>query len=281
MVNIKTLPGIEALEGCFFPVKKVPVQDVLPGYETLSGLSHLVIAQPDKKRKIIVNSCSEDYKLVPNREIIEPLADSLHANFKVKVSNVSLGDYARTIVDLVLVPNKLAILEKDDIYGRVRLTNSYDGKIKFSYSYGFYRLICSNGLSIPISESTHFKSLHVVGEKMELDKLTDKVLRDTQGFIKNSKELSSVFHELADFTHTEASAQKRIAEVLEFTDYPKKTAQIAEERLRKEHSMGFPLSDYLIYNALNFGLHNNPESRMQLHKIESIDMEVLNFLTKY
>ncbi len=90
------------------------------------------------------------------------------------------------------------------------------------------------------------------------------------------------FQELAEAKYKSVeSATKRIKEVLEYTDYPKKTAPLAEMRLATEVQMGAELSDYLVYNALNWALNNNPDSKLQDHRIEQHDGEVLNFLIEY
>ncbi len=283
MKNLKNLQPISSLQSLFFPVEKVEISEMIPGLETTSGLSHAIIVEPHKGKKVLVNTCSKQYSLVPNAEIIKPLADMLSGEYEIRVSEASVHDYAKTFVDLVFIKTGQQILDKDDIFAKIRLANSYDGSIKFYYNFGFYRLVCTNGLAVPIGDNQKkFKSLHVVGEDMSLGNLSDRFMRDTQDFLQKAGMLTEGFHELAQAKYRSLeNAKKRIEEVLEYTDYPKKTAPLAEARLETERAMGFELSDYLIYNAMNWALDNNEESKLQTHKIELLDNQVLNFLIKY
>ncbi len=48
----------------------------------------------------------------------------------------------------------------DQINPRIVLTNSHDGKNAFSFHFGIFRLVCSNGLVVPSAEFSKFRVLH-------------------------------------------------------------------------------------------------------------------------
>jgi hypothetical protein len=162
------------------------------------------------------------------------------------------------------------------MFPRVRMNNSYDGSVKYSFSFGFYRLVCSNGLSVPIQglESRDFKLRHTPGTgSMALQKTMDAI----DIFVEKAPEVIKAYNPLVKKTLSWEAALKRIEEVIEDTPFPKKKAEDVIRRLEKEKEMGFIVNDFLIYNALNHTLYQG-ESRMKTHKQDKVDAKVLNYL---
>ena len=58
------------LSALFFPVEKVPMEELLPGYEYPSGINNAVCVQTPNGEKRIVNFCSNLYELVRNEDVI-------------------------------------------------------------------------------------------------------------------------------------------------------------------------------------------------------------------
>ena len=54
----------------YFPVEKVLVDQIMPGYEHPSGISHAVIVTKPDGTKRVVNYCSDIYHLVPNETVM-------------------------------------------------------------------------------------------------------------------------------------------------------------------------------------------------------------------
>jgi hypothetical protein len=49
------------------------------------------------------------------------------------------------------------------------------------------------------------------------------------------------------------------------------------DRLRLEAREGQEINDFLVYNAMNYALNNNPESKANDTKIDNIDRQVLDY----
>lgn len=268
---------LKVLKSIFFPVEKVPASDFAPDLLFNNSLTHFIIAtDPKTDKRIVVNACSGGYELINNEELFTPLIDAITGEYHVELKVRSFA-HSKFYVDVIFKDKDTKLLVKDTVVPRIRINNSYDGSIRFSYSGGFYRVKCENGLMVPEQgKAFETHSMHTAGSSNAVKNSMEHI----KSFLKDSKELAQGYMPLIENKLELESAVKRLHEVVEETDYPSKTAEIAEARLRQEAIEGDRVSDWLVYNALNFGLNNNPNSKIKSHKADKVDFKVLDYMLK-
>lgn len=276
-------PALKELEKIFFPVKKVEAN---PEQDHASWLSHeILIWRPGGKpdRPIRVNICSEDYNLVSNRKLFTPIVEAISDQWEIEPL-VSMRDWAKFYVDFIFKEKpRRGATKKDILFPRLRLVNSYDGSVKFSFYFAIWRLICKNGARAVIPESVRqgsFMHTPQLGDNEDESNDTAKmILEKLESFIGNFKEVVEGYQPLIDHSRTETQALEVIQEIQEETSYPKTLVEIAYERLQYEaHQLKQPINDYLIYQSMNYALYQGGKSDLPEHKKDKKDSEVLDFL---
>ncbi len=94
--------------------------------------------------------CSDRYDLVQNRTLIET-SESLFkskglTNWERKVVITHGGAKSRAVYRFPSLGIKVA---KNDLIFALKVQNSFDGSLRASFNVGLFRLICSNGMTIP------------------------------------------------------------------------------------------------------------------------------------
>lgn len=259
------------------PVEKLPIEQVAPGFRTNQGHTHAIVVNPGTKKQKIVNFCSKDYQLVPNDVIYENFRQALKdAGYRFKVSYHTRND-CQFKLDFKILDHKKKVLERDMIIPTASLKNSYDGKIKFGSRMGFDRVICTNGMTVRDGEETSINSMHM--PNLYTAKGYDKILNSFQGFLDNSKEMLKPYKELAKRRIKKSQVEARIMGAIENTEFPKRQAEAAIDRALEEHKIyKLELSDWLVYNAMNFQLNHNPNIDLDINRFQNIDIQVLNHL---
>lgn len=275
--------ALKELEKIFFPVKKVQASEE---QDHSSWLSHEILvwppgSKPHRPRR--VNVCSGDYNLVSNRKLFTPIVEQLSKQYEIEV-RVSMLEWSKFYVDFIFKDHNLrGATKKDILFPRLRINNSYDGSMRFSFYFAIWRLICSNGAKAVIPESVRQgKFMHTPQLGLETDEGHESstvLLEKLETFIGNSKEIVRGYDPLIQSTRQMGEVLDVMTDVQESTSYPKKLVEHAYERLQYEATqLKQPINDYLIYNALNFALFNSGNSELPEHKKDKKDQEVLDYL---
>jgi len=262
----------------FFPVVKVPIEEVSPGFEHPSGLSHaIVVTKPDGIKRV-VQYCSDLYYLVPNAVIVPAFEQEISRFFKVD-KKIRVQRWARFFIDFILRDKTLIINPKDAIFPRITVINSYDGSIRYHFQMGFFRQICSNGLTVSVGDTKEIVSMHT--PKLGKETSFEAVLGMTSEFLAESSEISETYRELQD--QPVSDWMMRIEEVVEETMFPISLQEDVVERMEKEliQMPGIKPNDWLVYNAFNYQLNHNEELKAKESKKDEMDQEVLGYLLKY
>lgn len=100
--------------------------------------------------KMDLNYCSDRYELVPNSVIFPRIENDLNErNMKFSVAYHSI-DNVRFYAKYILEDKNLAIGSGNDIVKpMISVNHSYNGLTKYSITFGYFRLVCSNGLVYP------------------------------------------------------------------------------------------------------------------------------------
>lgn len=262
----------------YFPVEKIPVDQIISGFEHPSGINHVIVITKPGGVKRIVQYCSEIYHLVPNAEVVPAFETELSKFFKVE-KRIRMRNWARFYIDFILKDKMLEVVEKDAVFPKITLINSYDGAVKYQFTSGFYRLICTNGLTIPVGEQRKFKSMHT--PKLGKETSFGAVLEMASEFLASASDIFESYRELHE--QQVRNWELRIEEVVEETSFPPSLQEDVMARMQIEMSLfkELPPSDWMIYNAFNYQLNHNEDLKAKESKKEDVDSEVLEYLLKY
>ena len=183
---------------------------------------------------------------------------------------------------MIFMDSTLSMGKDDNIVPKLRINNSYDGRVKYAFNLGFYRLICSNGMVIPLEgfedKNIDIKMRHTpaLGEYLDTDEIFDMV----QTFKSGMKTFAGPYKELQKRKVT--SINDRVMEVIENTKFPTRRAEDVIDSITSEmqklHIGAAGLNDWLVYNGLNYQLNHSTDIQMDSHKKEALDQQVLTYL---
>lgn len=263
------------------------VKTVTPGVIYNKNIDHQVIVHPNDSPPLIVNACSKGYTLVKNEDLFLPLAKKLEERHKKVDAIVKFYRNSKFYVDFIIKDFVIKVLEKDYLYPRLRAINSYDGSITYRFDFGFYRLACTNMinanteiLDLEGDEVDEFQNLNI-RHTLSAGEAINKTLSGLDAFLEFAPKIKRVYRDLAKKTYTVKKATERLEKIAQDIKYPANSREYALQQLTREIENGFPASDYIIYNCLNYGLYNNPKSQMKDHKRDKIDLRALSYVINH
>lgn len=255
-------------------VDKIPLSSILPGYKTPSKFTHAIVVEPKRGDQRIVNFCSEDYTLIRNSEIIGRVEEGLQSKFDITAKYLHRG-YAKFYMDYI-IGNKAKKVQKGDIVGaKIRVVNSYDGRLKFGYNFGLARLVCTNGMT-SLEQGSKHSAMHtpqVVNKDM-----VEQMISQTETFLDKLPDLLKPYHKLIaeKFPSNEADIIKRMIEISEDTKYPKrKIPDAARIAIEEAKAMKLEMSQWFIYQGMNNVLNHATDFQMEHHRREDVDREII------
>ncbi len=270
------------LQDLLFNVRKVDNSE-----NTNSEHAYKVIGNIDGVDKVL-NYCSDRYELVDNKEIFPAIETELKNRNMEFSAHYEQVNNARFYSKIILEDQSLAIGSGNDVVKpMVSINHSYNGLTKYSITFGYFRLVCSNGLVIPL-EGHEDKNLNISGKHTKeilnsIDLLFDKmnVFFDLQPTIKKR------FEVLTD--RAIPNYGERIEAVLNATKLKPSKSQLTEinvTAINEANTLnGGVVNDWLIYNAINAYIYKAKDNKGNRSKAApetkmSIDKKVLEYIMK-
>jgi hypothetical protein len=153
---------------------------------------------------------SNRYSFVPTVDIVEnfqregwdissvkQMGKGIHALHEVKFRNGELPNVGDTLVEAII-------------------RNSHNGMSTLSVSAGLFRLVCSNGLTVPTSASDSFKVRHAGFELDDVKRITEdfaKKLPIIEGSVNRMMERELTIDEKLDFVRESANIRWKVGSV--------------------------------------------------------------------
>lgn len=204
--------------------------------ESRRGLENVIISN-DK----IVNVVSNSYGHVPNELFFKKAEEMLlQAGLNFHKRTINRND--RSFITDFIIEDKSQFLVKngkDLILPMLRFKNSYDGSEKTSGHFGFYRMVCSNGLHVSQAEIEfsikHNKNntdlimprlnnlfdkfldneFYTINHKFE--RMNDFKIIDTKEFVKAILEKTKLFrYECSDKNSEPSKKARKVIEILNY-----------------------------------------------------------------
>lgn len=267
------------LKDIYFPVEKVEVDHIMPGFEHTSGLKNaIVVTKPDGQKRV-VKYVSDIYHLVPNQSVIDPFIKHMGQFFEVEAV-VSMRNWASFQVSILLKDKIFEIMKGDAIFPKIDQINSYDSSRKYQFRAGFHRLICENGMTAPVGPAhLNIKRMHTPS----IEALTsfEAVVEMAHELMEIAEEPVELYRELAG--QETSDLQERIEEVIEETGFPRSLGEDVAYRANLEmDALGLKMAnDWLVYSAFNYQLNHSEDIKAKEGKKDNIDEAVLSYLTDY
>lgn len=272
-------------------VKKIELSSILPGKKFPSRHDHAIVDNAGN----ILSFCSDNYNLRHNSTLYKPLEELMRERKLPFDRKVRIYDGTKFYVDY-LIRDRIRSVSVNDIIPKFSIWNSYDGTLKTCLKFGFYRFICSNGMTRPVGKNSMIAKKHYKARKaddgIDLSLMNHgETLDSINLFLKEAHDDVKVYDEL---NQREGDVRK-ILEVSEKLKFSKNILETAVRRFNletaKDRSLtyvnengelvtheGSQATMYIVYNALNYAIYNNnnreyPE--MKLKKDQQILEELL------
>jgi hypothetical protein len=275
------------IESILFPVAKIETKEILPiGFNTTSDNSHAIVADIDGGKRLL-NVCSSRYELVHNSEIFTPIIDNIE-NTGIKYDiKVDQRDFRKFYLHINFMEHGFSVGDsKDLIFPRVTVTHSYDGTLKYCFIFGWFRLVCSNGLTLPVEEKQkqnfNIKGKHTASVRENLTLFFSKL----DFFLTNATLVKKSFDTMADKIVLNPS--DRIEEVLRATKFITKADMTDRDRAlidyvinvgkQEQIALDVQFSDWLVYNGINRLIHDNSLNSRHPELRDREDEKVLEFM---
>lgn len=248
---------VTSLDQLLFPVKIAPISEEL-GINSISSTEFGIFANINgEKKSTLLNVCSDIYELVENDKIfpaIEEILRTAAIDFDVTYKMI---DFSRFYADYTLKVGGVSVgNRKDKIFPIIRVTHSYNGLLKYKITFGWFRLICTNGLVVPV-EGKEEQNISIVGKhtKQIIQSLAT-LMEKVKHFTKNTDKYSEKFEVLAD--RSVKNWEDRIIEVMAASGVGKRGFTQIAERINLESDTLYDgkVNDWLLYNGFNYHIFN-------------------------
>ncbi|WP_431130058.1 DUF932 domain-containing protein [Flagellimonas flava] len=247
----------------------------LTGMPTRRGLERVITSNGK-----IVNVVSNSYGHLPNQIFFKKAEEMMqNSGLNFELQTINRDDRAFVMEFIISDKSQFTVKHKDDIIlPMLRFKNSYDGSERTSGHFGFYRMVCSNGLHVA-KANIHFSIRHTKNNThLVMPRLNSLFNR----FMNN--EFYSIVEKFLKMQSVELlDTKKFVQEVLERTKLfkygcsdknmnPSKKAREVLKILDNEAlAMGTNPNLWLGYNAFNAVLHRNmKKSFSQQEKLDKV-----------
>lgn len=276
-----------------------PVQMIDNPATTNSEYSKIVVADIDGLETHL-NYCSPRFNLLQNVDVF-PVIEQMLINAGCEfVKDYKMNDdmtsfHAQYIIktykgeDVGIVVGGVTIDEdgneiSDKIYPTAIVDNSYNGMQQGALTFGFFRMICSNGLVIPLEgkEETNFmiKGKHTKKLSFSFDLLLSKI----ELFFMSQDVMKKKFEVLVN--RPTPTFEERVEEVLSATGVAasKEQFRTIATTIRKEATdLNTEVNDFLIYNGINAHIFKGEDSNGNKSKAlpevkRKLDKKVFNYM---
>ena len=242
----------------------------------------------------LLNQCSNIYKLIPNTDVfpnIEAVLDANGIEYEVEYKHIN---HVRFYADYKITDKRYSYTMKgtnDKIMPMLRVQHSYNGLTKYRILFGFFRMVCTNGLTVAVEEMKRF-NLVIVGKHTEQIAKSFSKLNEMLVYFGNNAHIISgaitdKYEKLGGVWV--ANPEDRLKEVLEasmitivennkFNTLNDIMSRISLEANKDNLGYNGKVNNWLIYNGINQYLNDDsrniatPEVRIEK------DSKVLEFM---
>jgi hypothetical protein len=244
-----------------------------------------------------LNYCSPVYQLVPNSDIFPKVVEILEAKGIQYTAQFSHTQNARFYGNFIIEDPRFAYImqgSNDMIKFMWNFQHSYNGLTKYRGVAGFYRLICSNGMVVPVEEMEDYNlvvqgkhTASILHSLEDFSSIMENVTTNL-GQVKNS--IVAKYELLGGRSVTKV--EDRVLEVLKaskitpvenakFNTVNDILARINVEANDTGLGYGGKVNDWLIYNGINQYVNDDSRNIAAPEKRRETDSKVLEYMLAY
>lgn len=269
-----------------------PVRMIDNPHRTNKPLEKAVVGRVDDQGLLFINYCSKQYNLIPNRDIfpkVEEIFDETKLEFEASYQHI---DYERFYAKYLITDPRYSYTMKDTtdvIFPVLNVQHSYNGLTKGRFNFGYHRLVCTNGLTIPVEEMKQFNlqiiCKHTDNMNKELLKLKEMLTFFTLNAQNVTESIITKFEMLGD--SWVADPAKRIEEVLKASGIIAVDNQkfntlnyLQSLALQESQIVGYDgrINNWLLYNAINQYINDDSRNIAVPEKRQENDSKVLEYI---
>jgi hypothetical protein len=247
--------------------------------------------------EIDLNYCSPIYELVPCAEIFPKVEEIFKQNGIAFSAQYSHTNNARFYGNFTIEDPRFGYRMQgtNDIIKFIwNFQHSYNGLTKYKGIAGFYRLVCTNGLTVPVQEMKEYNLVlegkhtnAILHSLMEFETILQNVTNNL-GVVKTA--ITAKYESLGG--RWVAKPEDRLKEVLAassiiFVENSKfSTINDIMSRISKEandQTLGYNgrVNDWLIYNGVNQYINDDERNIAAPEKRRETDSKVLEYMLEY
>lgn len=247
--------------------------------------------------EIDLNYCSPVYELIPNDKIFPQIEEVLRTRGIAFSAQYSHTNHARFYANFIIEDPRFAYHMKgtNDVIKFIwNHQHSYNGLTKYKGVAGFYRVVCTNGLVVPIAEMQEY-NLSLQG------KHTEAILHTLEEFdklfMRLINNLGTVMTSITDKYEMLGGVwvektEDRVVEILKATNISMidnskfNTVNDILNRINKEandNGLGYNgrVNDWLIYNGINQYINDDSLNIAAPERRRETDSKVLEYMLEY
>lgn len=247
--------------------------------------------------EVDLNYCSPRYALIPNKSLfpnIEKVLGENNVEYTVEYKHI---DHVRFYAQYTITDKRFSYVmagTSDVIQPMITVQHSYNGLTKYKIIFGYFRLVCTNGMTIPVAEMKKF-NLVIEGKHTEIILKSVELLDEKlKFFVANAdvikREITAQYERLALNWIDDVKA--RIEEVLEaakiiavshskFNTIDDIYNRIMVEADKPNLGYNGRVNDWLIYNGINQYLNDDSRNIAVPEKRMEVDSKVLEHMLYY
>lgn len=244
-----------------------------------------------------LNYCSPIYELVPNEMIFPKVEEILNQHGIAFTAEYSHTQHARFYGNYIVEDPRFGykMAGTNDVIKFIwNFQHSYNGLTKYKGLAGFYRLICSNGLVVPVQE---MKEYNLVLEGKHTSSILKSLEEFSQILVNVTNNLGTVKTAITDKYEVlggrwVAKPEDRLKEVLmaskiaiidnsKFNTLNDITNTIMFEAKKTGLGYNGRVNDWLIYNGINQYIHDDSRNIAAPEKRRETDSKVLEYMLEY
>ena len=298
-MDLKRGTTIATLDEICFPVELIDNPN-----KTNREYSKIVVGEVDGE-DMDLNYCSPRYELVPN-EMIFPKVEEIFTQHGIKFdAEYSHTDHARFYGNFIVEDSRFAYKmagTNDEIKFLWSFQHSYNGLTKYKGLCGFHRVVCTNGLTVPVQEMQEYnlalEGKHTASILRSLEEFSQILVNVTNNLGQVKTAVTSRYETLGKRWmdghggKMVKRTEDRITEVLKATginivDRPTlrtmPTIMAAINKEAKKVGFGYNgrINDWLIYNGINQYIHDDKLNIASPEKRRDKDSKVLEYMLEY
>ena len=238
-----------------------------------------------QEQKWKVNTCSDVYNLIHNSDVFGKSRNILIEGGIEFSESYEIINRSRFYGTFIIEGHDFSIGNGDVIKPIMKVQHSYCGKTKYKLNFGYFRLICSNGMVIPVDEMSEYNFSIICKHTESINKSLEELFAKITYFVNNADIYTENFRLLQNFVI--ADPKTRIEEVLKGSgivavDNKKfNTVNYIIAKMESESAdFNLTITDWLIYNAINFYIYNEYRECEAPELKEATDQKVLSFMIK-